>query len=81
MTVFLYNDALFGSVAPVAALKIHVKVDWSLLHFSQKFNLWSKHRFSYVNVRKVPREMDMFKTLDDRSGGYRGTLDQLSVHG
>ena len=81
MTIFLYNDALSGSVAPRAAKLIHVKVYWSLLHFSQKFNLQSKHMFTYINVLQVPREMEMFKTYDDKSGGYRGTPNQSSVHG
>ena len=62
MTIVLYKDALSGSVVPIAAKLIHVKVDWSSLHFSQKFFLLSKHRFSYINVRQVPREMEMFKT-------------------
>ena len=30
-------DALFGLVAPIAALKINVKVDWSSRHFAQSF--------------------------------------------
>ena len=37
--------------------------------------------FSYINFRQVPSEMEMFKTLNDKSGGYRGTPDQSSVHG
>ena len=48
--------------------------------FSQKFNLPSK-LISCVNVRQDPREMKMFTTYDDRSGGYRGALDQSSIHG
>ena len=37
--------------------------------------------FSYINVRQVPQEMEMFKTYVDKSGGYRGTPNQSSVHG
>ena len=32
-------DALFVFVAPIAALTIKAKVDWSSRHFSQKFNI------------------------------------------
>ena len=50
-------DALFGFVAPLAASKFNVKVDWSSRHFSQNFNIRIKHGFSCNNVRHVPREM------------------------
>ena len=67
------------SVAPIAALKINVKVDWSSRHFSKNFNIQIKHGFSCTNVSQVPREI--LKTESDRSGGYRGNLDQSIVHG
>ena len=41
-------------VAPIAALKINVKVDWSSCHFSQNFNIQIKHGFSCIDVRLVP---------------------------
>ena len=76
MSIFLYKSALFGFVAPIAALK--VKVDWSSIHFSQNFNIRIK-RFSSINVRQVSWEM--FETEGGRSGGYRGKLDQSIIHG
>ena len=66
-------------VAPIAALKNNVKVDWSLRHFSQNFNIRINDGFSCIDVSLVPR--GILKTEDDRSGGYRGNLDQSSVHG
>ena len=69
MTIVLYKDALSGSVVPIAAKLIHVKVDWSSLHFSQKFFLWSKHRFSYINVRQVPR---IWRCLKPRTADISG---------
>ena len=38
-----------------------------------------KHGFSCVNVNLVTREI--LETGSDRSGGYRGNLDQSIVHG
>ena len=66
-------------VAPAAAFKINVKVDWSSRHFSQNFNIRINHGFSCIDVSLVPREI--LKTEGDRSGGYRGNLDQSIVHG
>ena len=54
MLIFLTIDALFGFVAPIAASKINVKVDWSSRLFSQNFNIRIKHVFSCNNVRHVP---------------------------
>ena len=53
---FLSIDALFGFVAPIAASKINVKVDWSSRHFSQNFNIRIKHGFSCNNVRQCLSE-------------------------
>ena len=39
------------------------------------------YRFSDIDVRQVPWEMEMFKTYGDRFDGLRGTLDQSSAHG
>ena len=61
-------DALFGLVAPIAALKINVKVDWSSRHFAQNFNIPIKHVFSCNNFRHDP-------------GGYSGKLDEPIIHG
>ena len=72
-------NALFVFVAPIAALKINVKVDWSSRHFSQNFNIRIVHGFSCIDVSLVPR--GILKTEGDRSGGYRGNLDQSIVHG
>ena len=45
---------------------------WSSLQFSQKINLRSKHRFSYINVHQVPREiMDEASTKKKYSSKYR----------
>ena len=44
-------------VAPIVALKINVKVDWSSCHFSQNFNIRINHRFSCIDVSQVPREI------------------------
>ena len=60
VSICLYNDTLFGLVAPITAYKINVQVNWSSRLFSQNFNVWSKHAFPCINVRQVPR--DMFKT-------------------
>ena len=46
--------ALFAFVAPIAALKINFKVDWSSRQFSQNFNIWIKHGFVCNNVCYVP---------------------------
>ena len=46
-------DALFVFVAPIAALKINVKVDWSSCHISQKFFTRINHGFSYIEVSLV----------------------------
>ena len=67
MSIFLYMDALFGFVAPIAASKINVN-DWSFRNFSQTFNIWIKHVFSCNIVRHVP-------------GGYSKKLDKPIVHG
>ena len=72
-------DALFAFVAHRAALKINVKVDWSSRHFSQNLNIRINHVFPCIDVSLVPREI--LKTEGDRSGGYRGYLDQSIVHG
>ena len=77
--IFILIDATFGFVAPIAASKINVKVDWSSHHFSQNFNIRIKHGFSCINVHRVSREM--LKTEGDRSGGYSGKLDEPIVHG
>ena len=66
-------------VAPIAALKINVKVELSSRHFSQNFNTQINHRFSCICISLVAREI--LKTEGDRSGGYRGNLDQSIVHG
>ena len=79
MSIHLEMDALFVFVAPKVALKINVKVDWSSCHFSQNFNTRINHMFSCIDVSLVPREI--LKTKGDRSGGYRGNLDQLIVDG
>ena len=50
-------DALFVFVAPIAALKINVNVDWSSQHFSQNFNIRIDHGFSCIDVSLVPREI------------------------
>ena len=63
-------DALFVFVAPKAALKINVKVDWSSRHFSQNFNILINHGLSCIDVSLVP--MEILQTDGDRSGGYRG---------
>ena len=44
-------------VAPIVALKINVKVDWSSCHFSQNFNIRINHGFSCIDVSLVPREI------------------------
>ena len=61
------------------ALKINVKVDWSSRHFSQIFNIRIDHGCSCIDISLVPREI--LKTEGDRSGAYRGNLDQSIVHG
>ena len=66
-------------VAPIAALKINVNVDWSSRHFSQNFNIRIDLCFSCIDVSLVPR--GILKSEGDRSGGYRGNLDQPIVHG
>ena len=66
-------------VESIAALKINVKVDWSSRPFSQNFNIRINHGFSCIDVSLVPR--GILKTEGDRSGGYRGNLDQSIVHG
>ena len=66
-------------VASIAALKINVKVDWSSCHFSQNFIIRINHGFSCIDVSLVHREI--LKTEGDRSGCYRGNLDQSIVHG
>ena len=53
--------------------------DWSLSHFSQNTNIRIKNGVSCNNVRQVPQEM--LKPEVDRSGGYRGKLDQSVIHG
>ena len=70
---------LFGFVAPIVAQITNVKVDWSSRHFSQNSNMRIKQRFSCTNVRDVLREM--LKTEGDKSGDYRGKLDQPIIHG
>ena len=72
-------DALFVFVAPIVALKINVKVDWSSRYFSQYFNIRINHGVSCIDLSLVPWEL--LKTEGDRSGGYRGNLDQSIVHG
>ena len=72
-------NTLLCRVAPKVALQFNVKVGWSSLNVSQNFNLRIKHGFSCINVRQVHQEM--FKTEGDRSGGYRGKLDNSIVHG
>ena len=42
MSSLLQEDALFEFLAPIAAEKINVKVDWSSCHFSQNCNVWFK---------------------------------------
>ena len=64
-------DSLFGCVAPIAASKTKVKVDWSSSHFSQKIHYLDQ---TWVFVQ-------MLKTEGDRSGGYSGKLDESIVHG
>ena len=66
-------------VAPIAALKINVKVDWSSCHFSQNFNIRIYHGFSCIDVSLVP--WGILKAEGDRSGGYRVNFDQSIVHG
>ena len=61
-----------------AASKFNIKVHWSSRHFSQNYNIRIKHRFSCNNVRHVPREI--LKAEGDRSGGYRGKLDERIVN-
>ena len=56
--------------------KLH---DWSSHHFSQNLNIQIKRGFSCTNVRHVTWEM--LKTEGDKSGGYRGKLDQPIEHG
>ena len=72
-------DALFVFVAPIAASKINVKVDWSSRHFSQNFNILINHGLSCIDVSLVP--MEILQTEGDKSGGYRGNLDQSIIHG
>ena len=72
-------DALFVFVAPIVALKINVKVDWSLCNFSQNFNIRINDGFSCIDVSLVP--WGILKAEGDRSGGYRGIFDQSIVHG
>ena len=57
MSICRYNDTLFRLVAPIEAYRVNVKVDRSSRHFSQNFNLRSKHGFPRVNVRQVPRDV------------------------
>ena len=70
---------LFWFVAPIVAQKTNVKVDWSSRHFLQNSNIRIKHGFSCAKIRHVLREM--LKAEGDRSGDYRGKLDQSIVHG
>ena len=79
MSIFLSIGALFIFVAPIAASKIDVKLDWSSCHFSQNFNIRIKHGFSCNNIR--PDSQEMLKTEGDRSGDYSGKLDESIVHG
>ena len=67
-------DALSGVVAPIAAYKINVKVDWSSLHFLQNFYIRIKHEVSCTNVCQVPQEM--LNTEGDRSDDYEGNRGQ-----
>ena len=59
MCPFIFMDALFLFVAPIVALKINVKVDWSSCHFSQNFNIriTDDHGFSCIDVSQVHREI------------------------
>ena len=54
-------DALFGFVAPKRPSNINVKVDWSLFHFSQNFNIQITHRFSARALGRCQnqRELDL----------------------
>ena len=67
MAIFLYNVALSESVAPIAASQIHVKVDWSSLHFSQKFNLRSKHRLHTLTMLTFARSLGRWRCLKPRT--------------
>ena len=58
---------LYLFVAPIAALKINVKVDWSARYFSQNFNIRINHGFSCIEVSLV--RLEILKTEGDRSGG------------
>ena len=69
---------MYVFVAPIAALKINVKVDWSSRHLSQNFNIRINHGFSCIVVGLVPREILL--TEGDRSGGYRENINQSIGH-
>ena len=71
-------DALSGVVAPKAAYKINVKVDWSSLHF-RKISIFGSNMGFHALCLPCPQEM--LNTEGDISGGYRGKLDQPIQHG
>ena len=63
-------------VAPIVALKINVKVDWSSCHFSQNFNIRINHVFLCIGVSLVPREI--LKTEATDLVAIEGILISLS---
>ena len=65
-------------VAPIVALKINVKVDWSSCHFSQKSIYALTMGFHALTLAW---SLGDFKNRGNRSSGYRGNLDQSIVHG